>query len=185
MNVLLIDNDDSFTLNLKDYIAQCSQKVTLANHRNLNEINFQDFDSIVISPGPKRPQDMPLLLNFVKKAIGHIPILGICLGHQAIGELFGMKLVHASTPKHGIIESINYKDHPIFNNIPNPFLAMRYHSLILEGRVEDLEIICTSSKGEIMGIAHKNLKVVGLQFHPESIGTPFGWTIIKNWFEWI
>ncbi len=183
--VLLLDNYDSFTYNLYDYILQCGQecRVVRNDEMSLEELAAIDFTSAVISPGPKTPEQAGLTNAFIQRFYKTKPILGICLGHQAIGQIFGAKLVPAQKPMHGKTSVISHTGHFVFNHLPALFEVMRYHSLILTG-VEKTELLVTARTvaGEVMGITHPRYPLAGLQFHPESILTPTGLQILRNWF---
>ena len=145
-----------------------------------------NFDSIIISPGPKAPADAGLTNQIIATYWQSQPILGICLGHQAIGEFFGAKLTTAARPMHGKTSKIHIEPHPVFERMPSAFNVMRYHSLILTDLpAGKLNTIAETADGEIMAIAHTNKKIVGMQFHPESILTEYGESMIKNWFTYI
>jgi len=186
--VLLLDNYDSFTYNLYDYILQCGQecRVVRNDEMTIEEIERLDFSSAVISPGPKTPKEAGITMAFIEKFYRLKPILGICLGNQAVGEFFGAKLERAQKPMHGKTSVISHTGHYIFDNLPTQFEAMRYHSLILTGvEKAGLNVIASTGTGEIMGIAHAQLPVAGVQFHPESILTPNGLQMLRNWFSHI
>ena len=182
--VLLIDNYDSFTYMLRDYIMQAGEQciVVRNDEKTIEDIASLDFNSIVISPGPKSPADAGITPSVIAQFWQHKPILGICLGHQAIGEFFGAALVTAPLPMHGKTSIVRHNGHWIFEEIPERFDAMRYHSLILENiPPRSIEVIARTESGEIMGISHLEKQIVGLQFHPESVLTTYGLTMIKNW----
>ena len=183
--VLLLDNYDSFTYNLYDYILQCGQQCRVVRNDELSvdEIATIDFTSAVISPGPKTPREAGITMSFIERFCPSKPILGICLGHQAIGEFFGAKLERAQKPMHGKTSVISHTGHYIFDNLPAQFEVMRYHSLILTGvEKTELNIIAQTTAGEVMGIAHTQLPIAGVQFHPESILTANGLQMLRNWF---
>jgi len=184
--VLLIDNYDSFTFNLYDYILQSGEEclVIRNDEMTIEEIKHLDFNKIVISPGPGKPLNAGICTELIKEFYQSKAILGICLGHQAIGEFFHAKLCKAIQPMHGKTSTITTKPHPIFKELPQQMEVMRYHSLILEDVKYPLEIIANTKQGEIMAIAHQDLPISAVQFHPESILTPHGLQIIKNWIEW-
>lgn len=182
--ILLIDNYDSFTYNLYDYFLQLgvsclvlrNDESTLADIRNLN------FDALVFSPGPQKPKDAGLLMDVLNEYHDRLPILGICLGHQAIGEYFGATLTKAALPVHGKANTITHQNHPLFHDLPSQFKVMRYHSLILEHiAASPLQEIAQTEAGEIMAIAHPLLPICGVQFHPESILTEHGLAMLENW----
>lgn len=189
MRVLLIDNFDSFTYNLEHYLILAGLQVT--TFRN-TEIPFDEilegslqFDGVVISPGPMRPLDHPGMLRALEFFLGKIPILGVCLGMQAIGEIYGWKLVHAPYPMHGKTSLIAHDGRGIFKGLSTPLEVMRYHSLILEppDRTK-LEIISTTLKDQlVMGISDEASMLTGIQFHPESILTTSGQLMLNNWSE--
>ncbi len=143
-----------------------------------------DFDGLVLSPGPKKPSDAGLLMQLIDAFHDKKPILGICLGHQGIGEYFGAELVKSSLPMHGKTSEVYHNHSLLFNNIPSPFEAMRYHSLILKN-LDTSPLIATSftNNKEIMSLSHKTLPIHGVQFHPESILTPFGLHMLNNWLK--
>jgi anthranilate synthase/aminodeoxychorismate synthase-like glutamine amidotransferase len=186
--VLLLDNYDSFTYNLYDYIIQLGLtcQVVRNDELTLDEIAEMDFSSAIISPGPKTPDKAGITMSFIKRFHQTKSILGICLGHQAIGEFFGATLIKAKLPMHGKTSIVKHNNHFLFRNIPSSFEVMRYHSLVIDGLEKtDLEVIASTEEKEIMAIAHKHLKIAGVQFHPESILTPYGLQIMRNWFEGI
>jgi anthranilate synthase/aminodeoxychorismate synthase-like glutamine amidotransferase len=185
MKVLVIDNYDSFTYNLVQMIGINNCKLIVKRN---DEINLQDIkeinpDKILISPGPGKPKDSKVSLEIIKHLGNKIPILGVCLGHQAIGICYNGNVIKAKKLMHGKTSKINHNGKSIFTNIPQNFDATRYHSLIIEKESLpiELEITATSEDGTIMGVKHKNYPVEGIQFHPESILTEEGKNIIKNW----
>ena len=187
MKIILIDNYDSFTFNLFHYLS--SFKINVEVIRN-NEITTKDiikkrFDKIVISPGPGNPNQSGNCLKIVKSLHKKIPILGVCLGHQIIGQVFGSKIVQAKKLMHGKTSKIISKKTGILKNIPKNFEATRYHSLIIDRKSlsKDLEITAETQDGIIMGIKHKRYNVHGVQFHPESIKTKLGLKILKNFIK--
>lgn len=182
--VLLIDNYDSFTYNLVQYLGELGAGVEV--YRNdqitLDEIERLSPERIVISPGPKTPREAGICLDLIRRFAGRMPILGVCLGHQAIGEAFGGRVVRAPELMHGKISSISHDQRTLFAGLPNPFPATRYHSLIVERESLPgcLEVSATSPSGLIMGLRHRSLKVEGVQFHPESIMTEAGKQLLEN-----
>ncbi|MDP8260772.1 MAG: aminodeoxychorismate/anthranilate synthase component II [Candidatus Kappaea frigidicola] len=185
--ILVIDNYDSFTYNLVQYLGEMGQ--TIKVYRN-DKISLEDIkklkpDYIVISPGPGGPKDAGISKAVIKEFTGKIPILGVCLGHQCIGEVFGAKIVRADRIMHGKTSEILHNKKGIFKNINNPFLATRYHSLIIkEGTLpKDINIIAKTKENEIMGIKHKKYSLWGVQFHPESILTENGKKLLKNFLS--
>ena len=185
--ILVIDNYDSFTYNLVQYLAELggSLEVYRNNKINIKEIRKHKPKHIVISPGPGRPKDAGISNRVIKEFSGKIPILGVCLGHQCIGKVFGGKIVRAKKLMHGKTSSINHNKKTIFKGIKNPFMATRYHSLIVEKKSlpRCFDIIAWTKDKEIMGIKHKTLPVWGVQFHPESILTAEGKKILKNFIH--
>lgn len=185
--VIIIDNYDSFTYNLYQYIGENGKKVKV--YKN-DEIDIEKFKSlnisrIVLSPGPGRPEESGITMDVIRSFAGKVPILGVCLGHQAIGEVFGGKIVQANTLMHGKTSLIYHNNADIFKGIENPFMAMRYHSLVIkkDSLSSDIEVIATDRQGEIMAIKHNKYPIYGLQFHPESIGTESGRQIIKTFLN--
>ncbi len=187
MKILLIDNYDSFTFNLFHYLS--SLKVTVDVIRNdkidSKEIIKKKYNKIVISPGPGNPDQSGNCLKIVKSLYKKIPILGVCLGHQIIGQVFGSKIVQAKKLMHGKTSVIVSKKNGILKNLPKNFEATRYHSLIIDKKSlsKDLEITAETKEGLIMGIMHKKFSVHGVQFHPESIKTKIGIKILKNFIK--
>ena len=183
--VLLLDNYDSFTYNLRDYVLQLGEecKVVRNDEMTMDELAALDFSSAIISPGPKTPANAGITMQFIERFQSSKPILGICLGHQAIGGFFGAKLVKAAKPMHGKTSLITHNGHFIFNGLPPQVEVMRYHSLILDELDKTpLKVIATTAENEVMAITHPQLKIVGVQFHPESILTTQGLQLLKNWF---
>ena len=187
--ILMIDNYDSFTYNLVQYIGQLGGAVVV--HRNdkisLDEIRRLQPDAIVISPGPCTPKEAGISVELIRQFSSAIPILGVCLGHQAIGYAFGGEVVRAERIMHGKTSQITNDGQTIFQGLPNPFVAGRYHSLIVKrsSLPACLEISAETEQGEIMGIRHKEYRVEGIQFHPESVLTPNGKRILKNFLAMI
>ncbi|MDI6717078.1 MAG: aminodeoxychorismate/anthranilate synthase component II [Actinomycetota bacterium] len=185
--IVMIDNYDSFTFNLVQYLAELGEELIV--FRN-DEVSVDDIlrmkpDSIVISPGPGRPADAGISIDLIKAAADKIPILGVCLGHQSIGEAFGGKVVHAGTLVHGKTSQIFHDGRTIFRGIPNPFTATRYHSLIVDKETlpSCFEISAETKDGLIMAIRHREYPIEGVQFHPESILTSEGKAILKNFLS--
>jgi anthranilate synthase/aminodeoxychorismate synthase-like glutamine amidotransferase len=185
--VLIIDNYDSFTYNLVQYIGEMGSQLQV--YRNdkitIDEIKRLRPGHIVISPGPKWPKDAGISNETVQNFSGKVPILGVCLGHQCIGEVFGGKIVLAPRLMHGKTSLVYHNGKTIFKGIGNPFEATRYHSLLVErkGLPDCLEVIAETKKKEIMGIRHRQLPVWGVQFHPESILTNAGKDILRNFLN--
>ncbi len=180
--ILLIDNYDSFTYNLYQQIETLGEKVKVVKNdeMTINEIKKLKPKKIVISPGPGRPENSGISTVTVQKFYTKIPILGVCLGHQAIGQLFGSKVVYAKKVLHGKTSKIYHSKEFLFKNVKNPFLAARYHSLILDKVPNDFLLTAWTKDHEIMGIKHKKFNLFGIQFHPESFLTQEGDKIMKN-----
>ena len=185
--ILLIDNYDSFTYNLYQYLCELGQQVEV--FRN-DKIGIEDIDQmaperIVISPGPCTPKEAGISVETIKKFAGQLPILGVCLGHQCIGEAFGATVAGAGEIKHGKMSRITHDNRGVFEGLPNPFEAVRYHSLaIMPETVPDvLEVSARSESGIIMGVRHKQLTIEGVQFHPESILTKPGKQLLANFLK--
>jgi anthranilate synthase component 2 len=180
---LLIDNYDSFTYNLWHYLGELGAEVTVKRNDALSaeEALALKPQGIVISPGPSDPDHAGICLELISGA-GHVPILGVCLGHQAIGQAFGGKVVRAKVPMHGKISQIRHGGAGVFKNLPNPFPATRYHSLIVERESlpKSLSVTAETEDGLIMGLAHRERPVYGVQFHPESIASAGGHDLLKN-----
>lgn len=185
--VLLIDNYDSFTYNLVDYFARSGTdcKVVRNDSLTIEEIKGLDFEAIVLSPGPGRPAGAGVTLEVIAHFYQTKPILGICLGHQALGEYFGANLEKAGYPQHGKISLAHHTGHWLFEGVPNTFEVMRYHSLILKNMPGTLEITSTTEAGEVMSISHNKWPLEGIQFHPESVLTQHGLRIVQNWVSHI
>ena len=188
MKILLIDNYDSFTFNLYHYIS--SLKVTVDVVRNdkinSNEILKKKYNRIVISPGPGNPNQSGNCINILKTLHKELPFLGVCLGHQIIGQVFGSKIIQAKKLMHGKTSKINSKKIGILKNLPKTFEATRYHSLIIDKKTlpTQLEITAETDDGIIMGVQHKKYNIHGVQFHPESIKTRIGINILKNFINY-
>ncbi len=187
--ILLIDNYDSFTYNIVQYLGEFSAKTKVVrnNEITISEISTLNPQKIIISPGPCSPKDAGISIETIQEFYKKIPILGVCLGHQAIGEAFGGKIIKAPTPIHGKTSSISHTNKGIFKNIPNNFLATRYHSLVIskEEFPQELEITAQTDDNVIMGIQHKHYPIFGVQFHPESIATEYGKELLKNFLNYI
>src|SRR5271169_1674512 len=185
--ILVIDNYDSFTYNLVQYLGELGAdlQVVRNDQTTVAAIEKQAPERIVISPGPKTPSEAGICLDVISAFSGRIPILGVCLGHQAIGQAFGGKVVRAPEIMHGKTSSISHDGKTIFAGLPNPFPATRYHSLIVErsSLPACLEITATSPDGLIMGCRHRDAKVEGVQFHPESILTDAGKQLLANFLK--
>ena len=188
MKILLIDNYDSFTFNLYHYISSLKTKVDVVRNDKITgkEIIKKKYQRIVISPGPGNPNQAGNCINIVKSLYKKIPILGVCLGHQIIGQVFGSKIIQAKKLMHGKISKIESKRKGILKNLPNKFSATRYHSLIIDKKTlsKNLEITSETEDGIIMSIQHRKYNIHGLQFHPESIKTAIGIKILKNFINY-
>jgi anthranilate synthase/aminodeoxychorismate synthase-like glutamine amidotransferase len=185
--ILLLDNYDSFTYNLAQYLGQMGQELVV---RRNDQITLDDVaalhpDRIVISPGPCTPKEAGISVPLIQRFADELPILGVCLGHQAIGAAFGGRVVRAQTIMHGKTSEIRHDEKTIFEKLPNPFVATRYHSLIVERESlpEDLAISAETDDGTIMGLRHKTLPVEGVQFHPESVLTSAGYHLLENFLR--
>jgi len=185
--IVLIDNYDSFTFNLVHYLGELGADVVV--HRNdkvtSRDVIAADPDAIVLSPGPCTPKEAGICLDLIAKASATIPILGVCLGHQAIGDAFGGKVVRAPTLVHGKLSEIRHNGSGIFRGINAPFQATRYHSLVVERQSlpGELAVTADTDGGVIMGLAHTKLPVHGVQFHPESIASDHGHLMLKNFLD--
>lgn len=180
--ILIIDNFDSFTYNLVDYFEQLGVKsLVFRNSVDLQEITKLKFEAVVLSPGPETPSKAGCLFSIIEYYHNQLPILGICLGHQAIGQFFGAKLVKAEKPMHGKVSILRVEDDYLFNEISEAPQVVRYHSLVLEDLPAPLMGTAFAKNGEIMAIKHNYLPIRGLQFHPEAILTLDGIKILKNW----
>lgn len=185
--LLVIDNFDSFTYNLVQYFGELGegQKVYRNNAITVDEALELNPDRVMISPGPCSPTEAGVSLDMIAAFAGKKPLLGVCLGHQSIGQHFGAKVVRADRLMHGKTSPVSHRDTDIFAGLPNPMEATRYHSLIVE-RVslpDCLEVTAETAKGEIMGLAHKELPVWGVQFHPESLATQEGMKMLENFLK--
>jgi anthranilate synthase/aminodeoxychorismate synthase-like glutamine amidotransferase len=185
--ILMIDNYDSFTYNLVQYLGELGQRVKVFRNDKITipDIIKLKAEKIIISPGPGRPEEAGISCKVIKEFAGKIPILGVCLGHQAIGYIYGGKIIRAKKLMHGKTSLIYHDKKEIFRNIPNPFEATRYHSLIVERKSlpNCLEITAQTKEKEIMGLKHKKFPVWGVQFHPESILTHSGKDILNNFLK--
>ena len=188
MKILLIDNYDSFTFNLYHYISSLKNSVDVVRNDKINakEILKKKYKKIVISPGPGNPSQAGNCIKIVKLLYKKIPILGVCLGHQIIGQVFGSKIIQAKRLMHGKTSKIISKKIGILKNLPKTFEATRYHSLIIDKKTlsKNLSITAETKNGIIMGIQHNNYKVHGVQFHPESIKTRLGIKILRNFLKY-
>jgi len=187
--ILMIDNYDSFTYNLVQYIGQLGQEVIVHRNDKISTAGIQELkpDAIFLSPGPCTPKEAGVTVEVVRQFYETIPIMGVCLGHQAIGYAFGGDVVRAERIMHGKTSRIITDGRTIFRGLPNPFIAGRYHSLSLkrDSLPACLEISAETEEGELMGVRHKDYPVEGVQFHPESVLTPNGKRILKNFLEMV
>ena len=185
--LLMIDNYDSFTYNLVQYFGELGQEVDVKRNDEitLDYVDSSRHDYIVISPGPCAPNEAGISVPLIRQFAGKIPILGVCLGHQSIGQAFGGRIIHARELMHGKTSLIHHLDKGVFRGLPSPFIATRYHSLVIERESlpDCLEITAWTEDGEIMGVRHRTLAVEGVQFHPESILTEYGHDMLKNFLE--
>jgi len=182
--ILVIDNYDSFTFNLVQYLGEIGEDIVVRRNDEMTVRDIEELapDRILISPGPCTPNEAGISLDLVRHFQGKIPILGVCLGHQTIGQAFGGEVIRADNLMHGKTSPIYHDGKTIFQNIPSPFTATRYHSLIVrrETLPDCLEISAETAEGEIMGLRHKEFPIEGVQFHPESIITDHGMQILRN-----
>ena len=182
--ILLIDNYDSFTFNLAQYLGQMGENVEIRRNDQitLDEIEELHPERIIISPGPCTPKEAGISVPLIQRFAGKIPILGVCLGHQAIGAAFGGRVVRAKKLMHGKTSEIKHDSKTIFRGLPQPFVATRYHSLIVDRKSlpRALEISAETDDGIIMGLRHRKLRIEGVQFHPESVLTDAGFQLLKN-----
>jgi anthranilate synthase component 2 len=185
--LLMIDNYDSFTYNLVQYLAEIGQEVEVVRNDKISieEINKLNPQYIVISPGPCTPNEAGISLELIEAFKGKIPILGVCLGHQSIGQAFGGKIIHAQTIMHGKTSKISHNNKGVFRGIKDPFIATRYHSLVIdrESLPDCFDVTAWTDDNEIMGIKHKELAIEGVQFHPESILSEHGHDLLKNFLD--
>ena len=185
--LLMIDNYDSFVYNLVRYFEELGEEIII--YRNdkitIKDIESMNIDGIVISPGPKSPNEAGLSLDIIDKFKEKLPILGICLGHQTIGHVFGGNVIKANQPVHGKVHSIKHTNKGVFKNLNNPLNVTRYHSLVvdIDTLPEDLEVTAITDKNEIMGIKHKKYLIEGVQFHPEAILSEQGHDILRNFIK--
>ncbi len=185
--ILMIDNYDSFTYNLVQYFQMLEQDVKVCRNDEITVAEAMNLkpDAIVISPGPGRPDDAGISIELILAAAGKIPLLGVCLGHQSIGQAFGGKIIQAKQIMHGKISEVMHDGKTIFADIPKPFKAVRYHSLAIERESLPacLEITAESLDGEIMGVRHREFPIEGIQYHPESIMTSMGRRQLANFLK--
>jgi anthranilate synthase component II len=185
--LLMIDNYDSFTYNLVQYLGELGQEVKVVRNDELTVDAIENLapERIVVSPGPCTPNEAGVSLELIKRLAGRVPILGVCLGHQAIGQAFGGRIVHAKTLMHGKVSRIHHMGRGVFAGLPSPYDATRYHSLAIERAScpPELEVTAWTEDGEIMGVRHRSLPVEGVQFHPESILTEHGHALLRNFLS--
>lgn len=185
--ILVIDNYDSFTYNLVQYLGELGEEVTVRRNDEIDLAGIEDLkpDHILLSPGPCTPNEAGITLAVIERFKGLIPIFGVCLGHQAIGQAFGGNVIRAERLMHGKTSPIHHQGDSVFAGLPSPFTATRYHSLIVERESlpDCLEITAETEEGEIMGLRHKEYAVEGVQFHPESIITDHGHQILRNFLS--
>ncbi|MBS1272528.1 MAG: Aminodeoxychorismate/anthranilate synthase component 2 [Candidatus Marinimicrobia bacterium] len=185
--ILLIDNYDSFTYNLAQYIGTIDTNLEVRRNDKITiaEIRDMKVEKIVISPGPGRPENAGVSVEVIRKIGPKVPTLGVCLGHQAIGQAFGGSVIRAPEIIHGKTSSVNHDNSKIFSGLPSPFKATRYHSLIVEKATcpKELRITATTDNDLIMGLEHLEYPIYGMQFHPESIITEHGMQLIRNFIE--
>jgi anthranilate synthase component 2 len=182
--LLMIDNYDSFTYNLVQYFGELGEDVKVVRNDEMTVAQIEQLapERIVLSPGPCTPNEAGVSLEIIEKFKGRVPLLGVCLGHQAIGQAFGGKIVHAKTLMHGKVSRIHHAGQGVFRGLPTPYDATRYHSLAIEPQScpQELEVTAWTEDGEIMGVRHRSLPIEGVQFHPESILTEHGHALLRN-----
>ena len=186
MKIVIIDNYDSFTYNLSHLVKELGADVTVLRNDQFTLPQLQPFDRIILSPGPGIPSEAGLLLDVIRTYAGHKHMLGVCLGHQAIGEVFGAQLVNLSEVFHGVAtEGTQLGNDPIFAGLPRRITMGRYHSWVVdkESLPDTLEITALSDEGQIMALRHRSYNIHGIQFHPESVLTPQGHDIVRNWMN--
>ena len=186
MKIAIIDNYDSFTYNLVHLVEELGVEVAVMRNDQFQLPDLAQFDKLLLSPGPGIPSEAGLLLDVIRRYAGHKPIFGVCLGHQAIGEVFGAKLTNLDDVYHGVqTEGTQLGNDPIFATLPERIAMGRYHSWVVDrdGFPDDLEITAVADDGQIMGLRHRRYDIHGIQFHPESVLTPDGRTIVGNWLR--
>jgi anthranilate synthase component 2 len=185
--IMVIDNYDSFTYNLVQAVGKRIKDIRVIRNKEMSvdEIESHSPRGIIISPGPGRPENAGVTVDVIRSLGPHIPILGVCLGHQAIGHTFGARVIHAPTLMHGRTSTLTHTGKTIYRSLPNPLTVGRYHSLVVapDHLPDVLKVSAATEDGVIMGITHKDYPIEGIQFHPESILTPDGESIINNWLE--
>lgn len=192
IKILVIDNYDSFVYTLVGYLQELGAQTTVYRNDDLgleHAIELaSDYDAVLISPGPGEPAGAGVSIGLIKWCGENSkPMLGVCLGHQALAEAYGGTVTHAEELMHGKTSLVEHENHPVFNNVANPFTATRYHSLaaVRESIPDELEIIAQTAGGVIMGLAHRNAPLWGLQYHPESVLTQQGYQMLGNWLEFV
>ncbi|MDE7546942.1 aminodeoxychorismate/anthranilate synthase component II [Acetobacter fabarum] len=182
--ILLIDNYDSFTFNLVHYLGELGEECDVRRNDTLSVAEAMALapDAIVLSPGPCSPNEAGICCDLIAAAAGKVPVLGVCLGHQSIGQVFGAQVVRSPTPMHGKISPVFHNGSDVFEGLPSPFNATRYHSLTLEPSSipDDLDVTAWTADGVIMGVRHKRHPISGVQFHPESIASEYGHDLLRN-----
>lgn len=190
--ILMVDNFDSFTFNIVQYLGELGADVTVVRNDEIAvaDIDVKQYDGIILSPGPCTPNEAGISMDVIKQLAGQLPILGVCLGHQSIGQVYGGDIVHAKEIMHGKISNMHHKNEGVFKGLPSPYEATRYHSLVIDQTTlpECLEITAWTQNedgtmDEIMGVRHKELDVEGVQFHPESILTEHGHALLANFLR--
>jgi anthranilate synthase component 2 len=187
MKLLMIDNYDSFTYNLVQYLGELGADVTVARNDQIDLAGVQalDPDRICLSPGPCTPAEAGITVDLIREFAGRKPILGVCLGHQAIGAAFGGRIVRAQQIMHGKVSPVTHAGSDVFRDLPSPFNVTRYHSLAIERATlpDCLTVTAETADGEIMGVAHRTLPVYGVQFHPESVLSEHGHALLRNFLD--
>ncbi len=185
--IVLLDNYDSFTYNLYQYLAELGADLEVFRNDqvSVDHICRLQPNGIVLSPGPGRPENAGIMEDLIRACAGTIPILGVCLGHQAIGQVYGARIDYAPSLMHGKTSEITHDDSTLFRQVPSPFIATRYHSLVIAPGTlpAEFKVTAKTADGVIMGLQHRSLPLYGLQFHPESIMTPDGKTMLRNFIE--
>jgi anthranilate synthase/aminodeoxychorismate synthase-like glutamine amidotransferase len=187
VKVLLIDNYDSFTYNLVQYLRASGAECVVRHNdaTSVRDVVASKPAGVLISPGPGAPSDAGVTLELIRALAGTVPMLGVCLGHQALAQAFGARIERAATPVHGKASQVSHDGRGVFRNLPSPFAATRYHSLLVapDSVPAELEVSARSEGGEIMGLRHRELQLEGVQFHPESILTEHGPQLVQNWLS--
>jgi len=186
--LLMIDNYDSFVYNLVHYFQELGEEIMVFRNDviTIDRIRRLAPTGIILSPGPKAPSDAGICEDIIKQFSSLIPILGVCLGHQAIAHVHGVSVVKGIRPMHGKLSTINHQQQGVFKNLPSPMTVTRYHSLVVDNATlsDDFIVTARSADGEIMGLKHKNLLLEGVQFHPEAVLTEFGHELLANYVDW-